>query len=374
MTDEHIPMQPEIRDPQSPVNMLGGFGQIGTEAPVPGAPAPAPGLSLSDFEDDGGRDIEPEELDAIGYVDPLNVRPRTSSRVLCVVFGVLMLILAAVAWWLGVRTESGQSYDDMVESTFATIIPGWLSAMLGIGTHLMVLIVSVIISVAALAIAAVRKRWWLIGQMVVFAAICGCASLLKYVLPRPFIIKTVIDNAHNSAPSGHTIMGMVCGVMLVCAVPVAWRWVASLVAMPWDLFVGLAVVCGKWHRPTDAVMSMLIVGGVALIVLAFTRTSGMDALGTRRSSAGVQIIASVAVTAGLFACVFAGYVIWQVIPGLTISAAWAKTDAVYSAILLIAGMNAVVHGVVLALRQLTASPLSRIGLVGEPPAPPKTRG
>ena len=119
---------------------------------------------------------------------------------------------------------------------------------------------------------------------------------------------------------------------------------------------------------------MLIVGGVALIVLAFTRTSGMDALGTRRSSAGVQIIASVAVTAGLFACVFAGYVIWQVIPGLTISAAWAKTDAVYSAILLIAGMNAVVHGVVLALRQLTASPLSRIGLVGEPPAPPKTRG
>ena len=370
MTDEHTPMQPMqpmIRDPKAPVNLLDDFEETGIVTPDSR-------LSLADFEDEGGLDAEPEELDAIGYVDPLNVRPRTSSRVLCVVFGVLLLALSGVAWWLGVCTESGQSYDDMVESTFSTIVPGWVASVLGVGTHPMVLVVSLIIVAVAVAVAVARRRWWLLGQMAVFAALCFCASLLKYVLPRPFIIKTVIDNAHNSAPSGHTILAVMAAAMLVAAVPRAWRWGASLVAMAWGLFVGLSVVCGKWHRPSDVVMSMLIVGGLALLMLACTRTSGMDALGTRRSSVGVQIISAVAITAGLFAAVFAGYVIWQVIPGLSISAAWAKTDAVHSSILLIAGIDAIVLGLLLATRQLTASPLSKIGLVGEPPAPPRSRG
>lgn len=367
MTDEHTPMQPMIRDPKALVNLLDDFEETGIVTPNSS-------LSLSDFEDHDASAGEPEELDALGYVDPLNVRPRTSSRVLCLVLGVLLLALSGVAWWLGVCTQNGQSYDDMVESSFSSIVPGWLASVLGVGSHPMVLTVSVAIAVAAVAVAAARKRWWLLGQMAVLAVLCFVASLLKYVLPRPFIIKTVIDNAHNSAPSGHTILAMVSAAMLVLAVPRAWRWVASLAAMAWGLFVGLSVVCGRWHRPTDAVMSMLIVAGVALIVLAFTRTSGMDALGTRRSSAGVQIVSAVAITAGLFITAFAGYIIWQVVPGLTVSAAWAKSDAVYSSILLIAGMNAVVFGLLLTVRQLTAAPLSKIGLVGEPPAPPRSRG
>lgn len=367
MTDEHTPMQPVIRDPKAPVNLLDDFEETGIVTPETG-------VSLSDFEDEGALGAEPEELGALGYVDPLNVRPRTSSRVLCLVFGVLLLVLAGAAWWLGVCTQNGQSYDDMVESSFSSIVPGWVSAVLGVGTHPMVLIVSTIIAVGAVAIAVVRKRWWLLGQMAVFAVLCFCMSLLKYVLPRPFIIKTVIDNAHNSAPSGHTILAMASASMLVLAVPRVWRWLASLVAMAWGLFVGLSVVCGKWHRPTDAVMSMLIVAGLALIVLACTRTSGMDALGTRRSSAGVQIVSAVAITAGLFATAFAGYVIWQVIPGLTVSAAWANTDSVYSSMMLIAGVDATVFGLLSATRQLTASPLSKTGLVGEPPAPPRSRG
>ena len=343
MTDEHTPMQPMIRDPKAPVNLLDDFEETGIVTPNSS-------LSLSDFEDHDASAGEPEELDALGYVDPLNVRPRTSSRVLCLVLGVLLLALSGVAWWLGVCTQNGQSYDDMVESSFSSIVPGWLASVLGVGSHPMVLTVSVAIAVAAVAVAAARKRWWLLGQMAVLAVLCFVASLLKYVLPRPFIIKTVIDNAHNSAPSGHTILAMVSAAMLVLAVPRAWRWVASLAAMAWGLFVGLSVVCGRWHRPTDAVM------------------------GTRRSSAGVQIVSAVAITAGLFITAFAGYIIWQVVPGLTVSAAWAKSDAVYSSILLIAGMNAVVFGLLLTVRQLTAAPLSKIGLVGEPPAPPRSRG
>ena len=169
MTDEHTPMQPVIRDPKAPVNLLDDFEETGIVTPETG-------VSLSDFEDEGALGAEPEELGALGYVDPLNVRPRTSSRVLCLVFGVLLLVLAGVAWWLGVCTQNGQSYDDMVESSFSSIVPGWVSAVLGVGTHPMVLIVSTIIAVGAVAIAAVRKRWWLLGQMAVFAVLCFCMS------------------------------------------------------------------------------------------------------------------------------------------------------------------------------------------------------
>ena len=37
------------------------------------------------------------------------------------------------------------------------------------------------------------------------------------------------------------------------------------------------------------------------------------------------------------------------------------------------GLSALVFGMLLAMRQITASPLSRAGLVGAPPAPPKKK-
>ena len=46
------------------------------------------------------------------------MRPRVSSRVLCAVFGVLMIAISFGAWWIAVRTEDGQSYEDMVFSGF----------------------------------------------------------------------------------------------------------------------------------------------------------------------------------------------------------------------------------------------------------------
>ena len=39
--------------------------------------------------------------------------------------------------------------------------------------------------------------------------------------------------------------------------------------------------------------------------------------------------------------------------------------------LLTAAVSALVLGITLAMRQLTASPLTKLGLVGAPPAPPK---
>lgn len=308
----------------------------------------------------------------LAQVDPLTVRPRVSSRVLSVVFGVLFIALAFVAWWFGVCTQTGQSYDEMVRSVLDTAMPQWLANTL---IHPVVLqsaptlIVSGVIALIGVVVALIRRRWWLIGQMAVFGVLCYAASLLKRILPRPFIIQT--DALSNSAPSGHTLGAMACMVILLLAVPRAWRAWVALLGVLWTSFVGIAVVYGQWHRPTDVVMSMLLVTGIALLVLAFTRTSGMDDAGKRASSASIQIIGTLLITLGVLLCLYAAYVFWQVVPGLPVSASWANSGAVASFVALAVGLASLGFGLILALRQLTASPLSRLGVIGAPPAPPR---
>ncbi|NEG55359.1 phosphatase PAP2 family protein [Bifidobacterium platyrrhinorum] len=378
MTDEQQPTNPQIRDPHAPVNLLRDFEPLDIptvkETPV----------TLSDIADydgdptDGAHGDDAAKTSGVGRHgmlvedDPLARRPRVSSRVLCLVLGLLLLAAAAGVYWFGVHTETGQSFDDMVEYSFNGLVPGWLAAMLGLGTHLVVLIGSALLAVVAAVVAVARKRWWLLGQLVVFGVLCFAASLLKDVLPRPFIIHTKIT-AGNSAPSGHTILAVAAAVALLCAVSRGWRWVAALVGVCWSAFVGMSVVHGQWHRPSDVVMAVTLVGGIALIVLAFTRASGMDATGKRRSSAGVQIVGSIAVTGGALACLYAAYVVWQVAPGLLMSAQWARSGSVAASVIMIVGVVALTFGLALVTRQLTAAPLTKLGLVGAPPAPPKRR-
>lgn len=307
----------------------------------------------------------------LARIDPLTIRPRLSSRVMCAVFGVLLLALAVLVWWVAVWTEVGQSYDDLVLTNFNDAIPGPLAPVVRLFTMSPVVIaVSAAFALAAFVIMAIRRRWWLIGQSVALAALCYAATLLKYVLPRPFIIYTNGPVA-NSAPSGHTMLAATACALLLIAVAREGRALAAVVGMVVSSTVGLSVIAGKWHRPSDVIMSMLIVAGLTLIILAFTRASGMDAPGRRVSSISVQIVGTVMITAGLIACMYAGYVVWQILPGLSLSAGWAVNGAHASTVVGVLAIASLTGGLILAMRHLTAAPLSRMGLIGAPPAPPK---
>lgn len=315
--------------------------------------------------------ISPDDLDrGLARLDPLTVRPRVSSTILCLILAAVFAGIGFGAWWLGVRTVDGQSYEDMVWSNFSRSIPGWLSPFVDVFAFSgRVIAVCVVIGVVSLAVALARRRWWTVGQLAVFAALCFGAEQLKKVLPRPFLINTESMTA-NSAPSGHTILAAAAGMALIIVVPRAARALASLVAAALTLLVGLSVISHQWHRPSDVVMSVALVGAIGLVMIAATRTSGMDAPGSRMSSASVQIVASVLITLGVMVCLYAAYIIWQIEPGLVFKAQWARSGANASTVAMIVGIDALVFGTVLALRQLTAAPLSKIGLVGAPPAPP----
>lgn len=352
------PESPVVVDPAAPVNMLASnTGEHGSSA----VPLPASAAVLDDATVEQG----------LARLDPLTVRPRISSRVLCVVFALMMAAMAAGVWWLGVCTEDGQAYDDMVWSHLAERLPDWLDPVVGVFTvSLVVQIISAVLAVGAVIVAIVRKRWWLLGQSAVFAVLCFASSLLKEQLPRPFIIHVEAPEA-NSAPSGHTILAAAAGIALLCVVPRAWRALTGVIGAVFALLVGASVVVGKWHRPTDVVMALCIAGAMAMLTLAFTRTSGMDEPGKRASSPTVQIVGTVMITGGVLLLAYTAYVIWQIVPGLELSAEWCVEGACVSAMTGVSGMALLVFGMTLAMRQITASPLTRLGLVGAPPAPPR---
>lgn len=332
-----------------------------------GSPAREPSLGLDDLDP-----LDSGEVDrGLAKLDPLAVRPRISSRVLCAVFGLLLIAAGFGIWWVCVFTEDGQSYDELVWKNLSTNVPDAVGSLMSlVAQSWLVIAISCLLAVIGVVSALVRRRWWLVGQIVVFAAVCLAVTRIKGVLPRPFIINTD-SPAANSAPSGHTMLAAACAVILLLAVPRAARALAGIIGVIWSWTVGVSVIYGQWHRPSDVAMSILLVAGLALIVLVFTRASGMDEPGSRVSSVSVQIVGSVLITGGLLLLAYSAYVIWQVVPGLNISASWAVSGSIVSAIVGVAGVAALTFGLLLALRHITAAPLSRLGLIGAPPAPPK---
>lgn len=332
-----------------------------------GSPAREPSLGLDDLDP-----LDSGEVDrGLAKLDPLAVRPRISSRVLCAVFGLLLIAAGFGIWWVCVFTEDGQSYDELVWKNLVTGVPDAVGSLMSlVAQSWLVIAISCLLAVIGVVSALVRRRWWLVGQIVVFAAVCLAVTRIKGVLPRPFIINTD-SPAANSAPSGHTMLAAACAVILLLAVPRAARALAGIIGVIWSWTVGVSVIYGQWHRPSDVAMSILLVAGLALIVLVFTRTSGMDEPGSRVSSVSVQIVGSVLITGGLLLLAYSAYVIWQVVPGLNISASWAVSGSIVSAIVGVAGVAALTFGLLLALRHITAAPLSRLGLIGAPPAPPQ---
>lgn len=337
----------------------------------PERPVPQP-LRRDDDTRPHEEDVLAQDMKAkLAKLDPLTLRPRTSSVVLAVVFGVVFLAIAGAVYWLGVRTVAGQTFEDLAIVNYASTMPSWLS--FGHLQSPIIIGVALVFGIAAFVVAALRRRWWLVGQLAVYSAVCFVAAkLLKPYLPRPFLIY-VESSVNNSAPSGHTMLAAAAGFVLLCAAPHAWRAICAVLSTLCTIAVGVSVVFDQWHRPSDVLMAIFVAGGLMMLTLACTRASGMDRPGDRVSSPSIQLVATALITLGLCAIAYGVYVIWQVQPGLVSSAGWAASGSCAATTALICGCAALVDGMVLMMRQLTAAPLTKLGLIGAPPAPPKAK-
>jgi membrane-associated phospholipid phosphatase len=317
--------------------------------------------------------FEPSEGLQVAEPQSKAAHPRTGTIVACGILGAVFLLLAALVYVKGVLTDAGQGYDTMVWWTMSSQEPFTEVLVQAFHVSAVVLGIAGAAAVAGLAVAAVRRRVGLIIQLIAFAAVVLIITgVAKSHLPRT-TFNPNRPNPANSAPSGHTLLFAAAMIALMLAVSRAWRAWVALIGWLASSAVGLALVAGRWHRPSDVVMSLFIAGAIACIVLAFTRGSGMDRIVDRKPSAAVQIVAPALIVLGVMALGYSLYGIWQLLPNLADEPTWGVSIACESAVAAIVGAGALVSGVVCALRQLTASPLTGTGIFGTPPRPPKAK-
>ncbi|MPZ27221.1 MAG: phosphatase PAP2 family protein [Micromonosporaceae bacterium] len=101
-------------------------------------------------------------------------------------------------------------------------------------------------------------------------------QLLKHAAARPdYGIDLERVGAGNSLPSGHATVAASVAVALVLVLPERLRGPAALLGAGYTGVAGVATLSADWHRPSDAVAALLVVGGWAafagLVLVALQR-------------------------------------------------------------------------------------------------------
>lgn len=91
-------------------------------------------------------------------------------------------------------------------------------------------------------------------------------QVVKQLVERPdYGVDLARAAAGNSLPSGHTTVAASVAVALVLVLPSQVRGVAAVVGAGYAALAGVATMSAGWHRPSDAVAALLIVGAWAAV-------------------------------------------------------------------------------------------------------------
>jgi len=129
-------------------------------------------------------------------------------------------------------------------------------------------------------IALIRRRFLLaVAATLLVAGANVTTQVLKRVTDRPDLgVDLERIAAGNSLPSGHTTLAASLVVALVLVLPTQVRGVGAVIGAGYAALAGVATMSAGWHRPSDAVASLLVVGGWAALtgalLLLFQRDDG----------------------------------------------------------------------------------------------------
>jgi membrane-associated phospholipid phosphatase len=289
---------------------------------------------------------------------PRAARSRQGALAAAGVVTALAAVGVWFTWRMFVTTVAGQRVDDMA----------WDGAAHGQGRLwamaepvLDVVSVSFVVAgmVAAVAMAAMRRRWFLTVQVVVLVGGANVTTqvLKKVVLDRPDLLDGW--NGANTLPSGHTTVAASVSAAMLMAAPRAWRPVVALLGAAYTAATGVSTLVGQWHRPSDVVAALLVVLAWGALMCAVTGGSALDLPrhpGDSLASPGSSVLAGLLLVAG----VVGGLAAVGALAGLT-GAGWALPAApdltAYAAgTLAVLATTAVVFAVLLLVRQATARP------------------
>jgi membrane-associated phospholipid phosphatase len=234
-----------------------------------------------------------------------------------VLLAVWQLVLAAAqiaalvqVWRFFVQTEHGQQLDwvalagnSIGQERIDDLVDRVLNAMS---------IASLAVATAVIGfIALIRGRRGL-ALMTILLVIGANATtqVLKAGIDRPDLgIDEERSAAGNSLPSGHTTIAASVAVALVLVLPPRVRAAAAVAAAIYTALAGVATMSAGWHRPSDAIAALLIVG-------AWTALAGVVLVLVRRREDFVERgdahpIATMLLIVGGLALLGAAAIAWQ---------------------------------------------------------------
>jgi hypothetical protein len=179
-----------------------------------------------------------------------------------------VLGLAATAY-VALRTSRGLALDRAASEAVSS--PALVLSRLYQGLS-WVSVGSVAVSLmVCVALAVIRSRFDLaLGAAVVI----GGADLTTQVLKKDLFTHVDLGPGPNSLPSGHTTVALSIALAAVIVAPSAWRSAVAVGVSATAALVGVALVLGRWHRPSDvlaATFVCLVWAAVGMLTAALVR-------------------------------------------------------------------------------------------------------
>jgi membrane-associated phospholipid phosphatase len=210
---------------------------------------------------------------------------------------VAELICTVVVWRFFVRTEHGQLLDTVAlagNSVGRARIENLVNTVLNAMSVIAIVVATAIVGFIALA---QRRIAVAVGAVTLIVGSAGSAYLLKSSIHRPDLgIDPDRAAAGNSLPSGHTAVAAAVAVALVLVLPSRFRGVGAVLAALAAGAVGAATLSAGWHRPSDAIAAILLVGVWAALVGLFIMVVQQDARESVPTMPGPNRIAIIALT------------------------------------------------------------------------------
>ncbi|MEV4624635.1 phosphatase PAP2 family protein [Asanoa sp. NPDC049573] len=185
-------------------------------------------------------------------------------------------------WQFFVRSTHGQLLDTVA------LAGNWIGqARIEDVVNSVLNTVSVVSLVAATAvigfIALIRRRVAVaFGAILLIVGANVTTQLLKRLVERPELgVDMERAAAGNSLPSGHATIAAAVAVALLLVLPARLRGAGALLGAAATAVVGIATLSAGWHRPSDVVAALLVVG-------VWANVAGLFILAAQRGHGGVD--------------------------------------------------------------------------------------
>ena len=234
-------------------------------------------------------------------VRPASVVPvGASGKVVgAAVLAVLSAAAVLVLHHVFVTTVTGQLLDQ------ATLVGGrigqrYVRAVTG-STLEVVSVAGVVGSVALVVVIGVaRRRPWRAGlAALLVVGPSATTQLLKHVLlTRPELITAPDGSLANSLPSGHTTFAAAVSAGVLVVLPPRARPLGALLAAGYTATTGVATIAAGWHRASDPVAAVAVVGawlGLVGVVVAWRSSFAPLAEVDPRAVSGWRVVVPVLV-------------------------------------------------------------------------------